>query len=60
MYNCFSLYFLAVPHALCTLKDELNLLKYHLVPKMKLTLSIVQNICRIGQFKMGREQAVFN
>ena len=38
-----------------SLKAELNLFKYCLVLKMKLTLSIVQNICRIGQFKMGRE-----
>ena len=35
-------------------KAELNL-KYSLVPKMKLTLPIVQNICRIGQLKIGRE-----
>ena len=36
-------------------KAELNIFKYHLVPKMKLTLPIVQNICRIGQLKIGRE-----
>ena len=35
------------------LKAELNLLKYRLVPKIKLTLLIVLNICRIGQFKIG-------
>ena len=36
-----------------SLKAELNLFKYCLVPKMTLTLPIVQNICRIGQLKMG-------
>ena len=37
------------------IKAELNLFKYHIVPKMKPTLPIVQNICRIGQLKIGRE-----
>ena len=40
----------------CCFKAELNLFKYRLVPKMKLTLPIVQNICTIGQLKIGREQ----
>ena len=40
-------------------KAELNLFKYHHVPKMKLTPPIVQNICRIGQLKIGRKTAQF-
>ena len=35
-------------------KGELNLFKYRLVPKMKLTLPIVQNICRIVQNFCGQ------
>ena len=37
------------------IKAELNLFKYRLVPKMKLTLLIVQNIYRIDQLKIGRK-----
>ena len=37
------------------IKAGLNLFKYRHVPKIELTLPIVQNICRIGHLKIGRE-----
>ena len=40
-------------NSLYIIKAEQNLFNYRLVPKMKLTLPIVQNICRIGQFEIG-------
>ena len=42
------------------IKAELNLFKYRLVPKMKRTLPIIQNICTIGQLKIRRQEAIFN
>ena len=42
------------------LKAELNLFKNPLIPKMKITLPSVWNLCRIGQLEFGREKAILN